>query len=509
MSHTMTLTPRFVTKAGLAWLGLSFLLSTATLNAALEVERTFSNLNIPLFDFDPVANVQSLDFGDATVDNLRVSVDIGGFSAADPAFNGDYFISVANSGGGFAVLANRVGRTSENAFGYGDNGFNVTFDDAAAHDIHTYRTVDGATPAYPQPVTGTWQSSGRVAQPGDVLDSTPRSEAARLGSFDGTAASGDWWLTVEDTSAGGNGMLHSWGVQMQLTPQTSGELNFVAGDRIRTPNGSDLMISSDFNLGGETSFVGSGNIRLKGQLRGSGTLVQSGSGTLTLSEDSNDMLGAVEVRSGVLRVNNTSGSATGSGTVTVFSGATLAGNGRVGGPVTFNSGSFLSPGASPGTQTYDDDVTWEGGAAYLWEINDAAGTRGADPGWDWIDVAGQLTLAADSLNPFIIRVLSLDLSNESGAIANFDGLSDYIWTLATAGSIADFDPDHVEIDSSDFEARNANANGTFSLVQSDNHLNLHYNAIPEPHTYALGLGIGSILVALWRRTRKTRHAKRS
>lgn len=500
MNTTMTFRPRFLSATGLTLLGLPILFSPASLHAVILLERNFTNLNLPLHDLDARADLHSFDFGDSTIDNLSVSVDIGGFSATEPAYNGDYFISVANSGGGYAVLANRVGRSSTNAFGYGDNGFNVTFDDTAAHDIHTYRTVSGATPAYPQPVTGTWQSSGRVALPGDVLDSTARSASARLGSFDNTTATGDWWLTVEDTSTGGRGMLRSWGVQMGVTPQTSGgELKFIAGDRLQTKNGNDLTLSNDLNLAGETSFVGSGNLRLQGKLRGSGKMVQSGGGSLILDEDSPDMSGAVEVRGGVLRVNNSSGSATGSGAVTVFPGATLAGNGRVGGPVSFESGSFISPGASPGTQTYGDNLTWEGGATYLWEINDAAGTRGADPGWDWIDVVGQLTLDADSGNPFVIDLLSLDLSNEAGAIANFDGLSDYSWTLASAGTIVGFDPDHVEIDASDFRTRNPDADGEISLVQSGNQLDLLYTAVPEPGSYALVLGVGAIIIALRRR----------
>lgn len=495
----MTLTQRVVSKTGLALLGLPIFFSAGPLDASLEIERNFV-VNETLFDLATRADLQSIDFGDGTLDNLRVSVDIGGFSVSEPAFNGDYFISVANSDGGYAVLANRVGRTGANPWGYGDNGFDVVFDDTAAHDIHTYRTVDGASPADSQPLTGAWQSSGRVALPGSVLDSTERSAGATLGSFDGTNVSGDWWLTVEDTSRGGNGTLRSWGVRMEVTPASGGgELKFVSGDRVQTGNGGDLVVSSDFNLSGETSFVGSGNMYVQGQLRGSGKLVQSGNGTLTLSEGSGDMLGPVEVRSGTLQVTNTSGSATGSGTVTVSSGATLAGNGGVGGPVSFNSGSFLSPGASPGTLTFASDVTWEGGGTYLWEINDATGMRGGDSGWDWIDVAGQLRLAADSATPYVIQVLSLTLQNEPGAIANFDGLSDYVWTLATAESITDFDPDHVEVDASDFNNRNVTTGGTFSIVQTGNNINLVYTAIPEPGTYAVALGVISVLIALCRR----------
>jgi outer membrane autotransporter protein len=57
------------------------------------------------------------------------------------------------------------------------------------------------------------------------------------------------------------------------------------------------------------------------------------------------------VQAGTLRVNNVAGSGTGTGAVTVQSGATLGGTGTISGPVTVLSGGHLAPGASPGTLT--------------------------------------------------------------------------------------------------------------------------------------------------------------
>jgi hypothetical protein len=64
--------------------------------------------------------------------------------------------------------------------------------------------------------------------------------------------------------------------------------------------------------------------------------------------------------------------------VTLSGTGVLAGTGSVGNLVV-NSGGVLAPGNSPGTITAAD-VAWNGGGSYLWEINDALGTAGADPG---------------------------------------------------------------------------------------------------------------------------------
>jgi hypothetical protein len=56
----------------------------------------------------------------------------------------------------------------------------------------------------------------------------------------------------------------------------------------------------------------------------------------------------------------------------------------------------MAPGNSPGTLTVDGDVDWSGavaGGTYLWEVTDATGTAGSDPGWDLISITGTLDLS--------------------------------------------------------------------------------------------------------------------
>src|SRR5438105_1343509 len=61
------------------------------------------------------------------ITDINVSINVSG------GWNGDLYAYVSHGSTGFAVLLNRVGRTSSSSFGYGDAGFNITFADSAAH----------------------------------------------------------------------------------------------------------------------------------------------------------------------------------------------------------------------------------------------------------------------------------------------------------------------------------------------------------------------------------------
>ncbi len=76
-----------------------------------------------------------------------------------------------------------------------------------------------------------------------------------------------------------------------------------------------------------------------------GNLTKVGAGELILSGASS-YTGTTTVRAGTLQVNNTTGSATGAGNVTVMNGATLTGTGSLAGNLTVESGGILKPGSS-------------------------------------------------------------------------------------------------------------------------------------------------------------------
>jgi autotransporter-associated beta strand protein len=102
-------------------------------------------------------------------------------------------------------------------------------------------------------------------------------------------------------------------------------------------------------------------------ISGTGRLIHIGSGTLSLTA-SNTYSGGTTVSGGTLLVNNTVGSGTGTGAVTVASGATLGGTGIIHGPVTIGSGARLAPGNPAGTLTITNTLVVNNAAALQYNL---------------------------------------------------------------------------------------------------------------------------------------------
>lgn len=156
-----------------------------------------------------------------------------------------------------------------------------------------------------------------------------------------------------------------------------GQLNFVSTYSNSSGYPADVRLNNSFgfgkasvNLGANTSAYNLANTAFSfGELTGTGTLsgnngwvigdkntnavfdglisagnlVKTGSGSLTLT-NSNTYSGGTTVEKGKLILSNTSGSATGSGNVTIKQGATLAGNGSMNGNLIVESSAAVSPG---------------------------------------------------------------------------------------------------------------------------------------------------------------------
>lgn len=183
------------------------------------------NLAIPDNSTTGIADTHNFSTAITTISKVKLSLQIVGTPSSGDAFNGDFYAYLTN-GTGFAILLNRVGRTTSNTFGYSDSGFDVTFNDSAsAPDIHDYLlTTDPAGNA----LTGTWGSDGRNVNPSQSLDTTPRT--ASLTSFNAQNPNGDWTLFIADLSPTGTGRLASWKLEVSgVVPEPGSAMLLLLG----------------------------------------------------------------------------------------------------------------------------------------------------------------------------------------------------------------------------------------------------------------------------------------
>ncbi len=133
----------------------------------------------------------------------------------------------------------------------------------------------------------------------------------------------------------------------------------VTGSGPRILNKGSNSLALNVTVAAATSYTYAGTIEDNTSLTklGDGTQVLSGANTYT---------DGTSINGGMLKVNNTSGSGTGSGAVSIASGAALGGSGSISGTVAVNGS--IQPGNSIGTLTVANDVTWNAGNAWVFEL---------------------------------------------------------------------------------------------------------------------------------------------
>lgn len=274
-----------------------------------------------------------------------------------------------------------------------------------------------------------------------------------------------------------------------------------------------------------------------GQIYGSGasTVVKDGPGLLTLDGTSISTSGiadgsgndvSLEVRNGTLLLQNntyvTSGTVKVAGgtlalggnnylgnAVVVNSGGRLAGYGYYGANVSIGNGAIISPGLAeqdPIGLMHFNHLELNAGGIYEYNVQDPDSANIF--GQDRINVEALTTLVinATALDPFIIKVISLDANSEPGTLVGIDpNHGTYSWvlfdfyTLSIPGTNDEFLASLFSLDLSAFTS-DALMGGDFELVQSGNQIMLNFTPVPEPSTYALmALGLALVVWTLRRR----------
>lgn len=189
-------------------------------------------------------------------------------------------------------------------------------------------------------------------------------------------------------------------------------------------------------------------------------LVKTGAGTQTLA-GTNTYTGPTTVSNGTLLVH---GSLAAASTVIVHGGA-LGGTGLIGGPTTVNSGGAIAPGASVGTLTVQNDVIWNAGTAWNFDLG-LAGLSMAAPGIsDLLNIAG---VGSDFLK-----------GSGGGWAFDFGGTGEMGWyKLVDWEGTSDFD-------SGDFTATNLPNGASGSFTKDDETTALYLNVVPEPSSLGL------------------------
>jgi autotransporter-associated beta strand protein len=265
-------------------------------------------------------------------------------------------------------------------------------------------------------------------------------------------------LTLNGTGVGSNGALTGAGVS-----EVSGTINLATSSSIGTATLSDTLTIS-------------------GQISGAGDLDKAGAGTVILST-ANTYVGTTNVSGGFLEVNNTTGSGTGTGTVSVDSGATLTGYGSIQGNTVIDSGATLTAGYNGDTDrtlSFAGDLTAATGSIWLVDLVQNVNGRS-----DTIAVAGNLGIAG---------AIFQDAFTESFSMGNKYIIASYGGTITgefTYGGLWQNDTQRT-IGGGQYLINYADA-GAITLT-----------AVPEPGTLGfLGLALAGFLT---RRIRKRRAA---
>ena len=380
--------------------------------SGVNANATFTGGDTFRISYNTTSKAVNLNAGSITIIGGQVNVEATSLT---------YSNLVVTGGGSFASSL------SDASFGSAPSKFmanNVTLSNGAAiEESHTF-TMNGNRGIYLGPGGGKLEDltggalmsiPGAISGPGTltIVSSGKAGAGIKLtgnNTFTGTTTVNSG-ATLNVGGGGGGG--------------TFGTASAANNGTLIIDRGGNFSYAGGISGSGSTTLTSENNgiVKLSGPLSVTGSLTIDGAGTINLS-GANTYSANTLVQCQYFEVNNTSGSGTSSGTVTVgisTGGTFLGGTGIISGPVTIVAGNALQPGNVPtnsiGTLTINNSLTLQSGSSTVMNLNGASCS--AVSGLTSITFGGSLTVT--NLGGTPAGGQTYHLFNASAYSGTFDG----------------------------------------------------------------------------------------
>lgn len=519
-----------ITKSGVGMLNLT----GGTYSGGYSIDQGLLALTSTTVTGPVVVNAGTLALNQTNVSSTLNLATSGGVLRLNTGLFGDYYSIVPNSatfGGGAgtfnpdltsvaafnAAVAGRtplVSTTSGQSpdFNFGNTGasFPVPFNAGGLNFMAKF------TGNFVAPTAGTYTFS-TAADDGSVLlidgqivvnSNTGQAVVERSTTIDLTAGSHSMVILYYQATGG-------YGLQATITAP-SGVKTFLSNSLLN--NAGAITVNSLSGIAGTTVDLGSSALTVgdstptttyAGTIIGTGSINKTGSGTLELTGAST-YSGGTTVNNGILAVNNTSGSGTGTGLVIVSNGARLRGIGTISGPVRVDGGGTVRGGNSIGTLKINNNVVINSTATLNGTIETEAIRSGVGTtSSSLIDLSGSPT-STFNLNPGAGNKFTINVLSDNSLLLSENYLID-VAKVGTPGNIQLNGvslPAGTVIDPSNYVLNLSNVPSysiTGVLIDSTGTILQVSLATPEPH-HVLLIAVGVLLVGWTIRRRLTRTA---